>query len=132
MGKIKYEPTNHPIWKYVLLEDYHVPLSGFWIDYEYEDDYMELKNCVLTCKKGYAWNGLTCFPDFKRYLLASLPHDVLLGENSYKIPKLEYTKRTYKEIHKVFYQELLRNASKLEAKILYWGVLLFHPLTLKF
>lgn len=132
MNEFIYEPTGEDVWKYVLEQDYSIYLGRFWKDYKYKDDYLELSSGILTCKKGYAWNGLTCFPDKKRWLSASLVHDALLGENREKLSAIKYNKKTYKEIHKVFYRELLNNTNKTESWFLYWGVRLFHPLTLLF
>jgi hypothetical protein len=132
MTRITYDRIYHPKYKYYLLEDFTVPLGGFWEEYDYEDDYVKLRNQQLTAKEGYAWNGLTCFPDAKRWLSASVPHDLLLGENGQKIGVLAYDNDTYEEIHKVFYEELLRSTRKIEADVLYLGVKTFHPITMRF
>jgi len=49
------EKTDHAKWPWLLLTDPHpryINVPGTWIH-----DYYQIKDKVLTVKKGYAWNG---------------------------------------------------------------------------
>jgi hypothetical protein len=127
----KYEPLEHDKWKYILTKDYVVILDKFWTGYEVDTPYVKLKDCVLTIKKGYAWNGLTGFFDGKKWLRASLIHDCLLAENRKKF-KFKYTQKVYHAIHSEFRRALSQDTNWWWEKVLYGAVKLVHPIANKY
>jgi hypothetical protein len=87
---MKYEKIKIPksddsgYWKYRLTEDcyFRPPFRiqhGLLCGYVplVVAEWYSLSGHWVTVREGYAWDGMTCFPDLKRWLPYSLKHDVL-------------------------------------------------------
>lgn len=77
-----YKKTDHPKWKYVLIEKMRFQLPVSYIELDIFSDKGELLahlDCsgLLTIYPGYAWDGATCALDFKSALRATLIHDIM-------------------------------------------------------
>ena len=123
--KLEYIKTGNKKWKYKLLSDYTFNAGRefpFWDDIE--TDWYKISNCgLITIKKGYAWDGLTGFPDRDEWLRAALDHDALM-QAIYDDKKL--SKYFIPWAHKVMHRILLEDTSKFWANLIYTGLKLFH------
>ena len=130
-------------YKYVLTQDVEIYLDT---DYDltqpfpsrgnpyheevvYEDGYIKLTTYdTLTIKKGYAWDGLTFFPDHKSWLLGSLAHDALL-----QLWEAQNLPHWFKlSADKVMRDILKRTSSTFWATVIYEGMSLFYPFYKKY
>jgi len=67
-------------YKYQLANDFKVNLNeDHWDEHSFgiDTEYISLHGSKLSIKKGYAWDGATCFPDTKSIIIGSLIHDAL-------------------------------------------------------
>ena len=72
---IDYKQVEHKNYPYRMLKEksYKTGILHFELDHKY---FCLNKQGTLTIKEGYAWNGISCFPDFDCMFEGSLPHDV--------------------------------------------------------
>ena len=136
--KISFRSTGHKVWKYkteeVLTYVFRSDLE-FWETISLGNEYIDIDQKAgrtrLRLPTGYAWNGLTGFPDLWGALPASLVHDALLGENAKREDALN-TKKALRAIHRVFYDVLREDNGWMYSRFLYNGVRLAHPISRKF
>jgi hypothetical protein len=134
--EIKYKKTGRKVWKYELLEDakhsFRANESAFRDVTLIETPFYKIEVCIfspkdewvmLEVKQGYAWDGLTCFPDRKEWLAGALVHDVLL-QAIYDDKVL--SKRALNESHRVMRGILKQTSEKHWAHLIYVGLLAFH------
>jgi len=72
---IDYEKIPH--YKYRLLSDKYIAISKSLREIQVKRPFIYLDIGMLHLIKGYAWDGCTYFPDFKKLMRASLVHDAL-------------------------------------------------------
>ena len=110
-------------YKYILLEDEANELSKDFVGYEAKTRYIELKDCILTVHKDYAWDGASGPTlDSTCSMRASLVHDAL-----YQLMRLKLIPRT---LRKAADEELRRlciedGMWKIRANTWYFFVRLF-------
>lgn len=126
--EFKYEKTDHPRWKYVMTEDLTIRMDNYYIfGFRYggiEHPYFRLTNGgMLTVKKGYAWDGLSSFPDREEWLMGSVVHDTLIQMcDESLIPDNERN-----ECHREMRIVLEHTSNKFWAYVIYVGLVVFHP-----
>jgi molybdopterin-guanine dinucleotide biosynthesis protein A len=118
---VKYKRIDHKKWKYELEEDFYYEFKSERFNQFFDVEYILMRNNSITIKKGYAWDGLTSWPDTKRNLRAALVHDALLQAQDLLLVHKDLTN----DIHRVF-RDMLPN--RAEAWILYLGIRAFYPI----
>ena len=78
---------------------------------------------VLTINKGYAWDGLTGFPDRDEWLLGSLVHDALIQGCDLGLVPNSMRQTCHEEMRDI----LERNSSHFWANLIWLGLTIFHP-----
>ena len=78
---------------------------------------------VLTISKGYAWDGLTGFPDSVEWLLGSLVHDALIQGCELGLIPNSLRQTCHEEMRDI----LERTTSQVWANLIWLGLTIFHP-----
>lgn len=131
----KYKKTGREKWKYELTDQvsYSYPTENVWGEkLMVECDWYRLtffhdiegrKHIQVRVKTGYAWDGLTGFPDKTEWLSAALVHDVLL-QAIYDHKLLP--KSGLNEAHRLMRDILKTQTESGWATLIYIGLRAFH------
>ena len=113
-------------YKYVLQGNNTLILDDkFALGCNIETPYILLnKSGLLVIKKGYAWDGLTLFPDFPKALRASLVHDALIQLCDEGHLGNGFRQSAHKEMYDYIQ---IDGGSNTLALTVYLGLTLFHP-----
>lgn len=115
MNQITYQDG----YKYQLAKDYYVQTTIF-PPKDIIHQFFELyNNGWLLVKSGYAWDGATCFPDFKFIIRPSLGHDA-----KYQMLRLGLLSPEWREAadNDLRIECITDGASSLLAKLIYEGI----------
>lgn len=98
--------------------DYYVqtPFTGLSFDNHW---YGLDRSGLFFLRKGYAWDGATCWPDFPSIIRPSAIHDGFCQA----MREHQFPHALYKDVNQFFYEECLRSGmGKAHAKIVRCGV----------
>lgn len=128
---IKNTPFNYtevvdPKWKYQLTTSISIWLKNRSlpvIEHPYFSIIEVGDRKVLTINKGYAWDGLTGFPDRVEWLLGSLVHDALIQGCELGLIPNSMRQTCHEEMRDI----LERTTSQFWANLIWLGLTIFHP-----
>lgn len=119
-----YRKTGHKKWKYALNQPYVVILTKAVDIPNFNHEWFSLTDNVLLVNKDYHWDGLTCFPDAKRWLMASLVHDVLTQGIHEKVIDKKFIQSSHDEMYDIVH----KTANIVEASIIWAGLTALYPI----
>jgi len=126
---ISYQPTDHPRYKYTLVESYEHPSPiAIRPDADIDHPYMALTvDGLLTVKERYAWDGPSGpTVDTYTFIRGSLVHDALYQMLREELLAPDYHERYRMEVDKLL-QQVCRGdgMNRVRAWYVYWAVRLF-------
>lgn len=78
-------------YKYQLNREHQFTLPPYFSHILYADDYISIVNCLVTVKRGYAWDGPSGpTVDTENFMQGSLRHDV-----KYQLMRIQLLPQTY-------------------------------------
>lgn len=131
----KYKKTGRKKWKYELTDSAscsyrtenvwgdRMHVENEWYSITFFNDIGGRPHIQMRVKPGYAWDGLTGFPDRKEWLSAALVHDVLL-QAIYDHKLLP--KSGLNEAHRLMRDILKTQTESGWATLIYIGLRAFH------
>lgn len=116
---LQYENTKGR-WPYKLTNSYIHDLMRQWPPIQHKMFFIDGQQLIIHA--GYAWDGVSCFPDRKEWLLASLVHDCLIQACDEGLCKDKLRDQAHIEMKYI----VRKYSNSVWASVMYVGLRWFH------